>query len=81
MNSKQRKTLIKVAFGLVVAGLIYIAVFFNWTVTPETAEFIVSQNSFAVQFVENFQTNYVFYLLIAGTALVGYLFATSKKRR
>lgn len=80
MNAKQKRTLIKAVTVLVLLGLLWLAVFFNWPVGLETHQFIVDQNAFAVDFVTNFQTNYMFYLLIAGVALVGYLLATKKRR-
>ena len=81
MSKKTKQNISKVLFTGVFGLFIWIMVFFNLKITPETSEFLVKQNEWTTKLVNNFTTNAVLYIFIAVALLVGYLFAFPKKKR
>lgn len=81
MKAKQ-KQLIAAILGAVVLGfLVWVLVFSNITVTETTGAFIERQHNWTNAFVDNIQTNHIFYLLTLAVLLVGGYFLLPRKRR
>jgi len=80
MTKKQKQNVLKGLLLGVFAFFLWVIVFFNLPITETSSEFVVNQNEWTTNLVNNLINNHIFYLIVAGILLLGYLFVTKKKR-
>lgn len=79
MTKKQKRQLVKGLFGVLIAFLLVVLVFFNIKVDAETANFVVKMNDFSVKLVNNLTQNIVFYGLIILVVLISVSYFRKRK--
>lgn len=79
MTKVQKRQLVKGLFGVLIAFLLVVLVFFNIKVDAETANFVVKMNDFSVKLVTNITDNIIFYGLIILLVLVGVYYFRKRK--
>lgn len=80
LKAKQKRQLITGLFAAVAAFFIWVIVFMNVTVGPETSEFVTKQNEWTNKLVANFLQYHIIYLVMLAVILVGYLFLSRKRK-
>lgn len=79
MTKKQKTQVKKGIFGLFVAFLILLLVFFNITVDAESANAVVKMHDFSVKLVNNVTENIIFYGLSIFAVLLGVYYLRKRK--